>query len=178
MIQVQLARAAAIAAVLWFGAVFGFFFAWVCSTMWGLDAIDPRTAIAAMNGMNESVRNPVFFTAFFLAPVVGAAAAVLSWVTGKGTSAFLLGFAVVLYVFGVIVFTRVLNVPLNEGLAAGGVPETFDEARNVWDTYSGRWQIYNLIRAVVSGVCLLIAAVSLFPLGGPSRSLVGSVSLA
>ncbi|WGW03767.1 hypothetical protein [Tropicibacter oceani] len=24
------------------GAIFGFFYAWACSTMWGLDAIDPE----------------------------------------------------------------------------------------------------------------------------------------
>ncbi len=174
MDRVQVARVAAIAAVLWFGAVFGFFFAWVCSTMWGLDAIDPRTSIAAMNGMNESVRNPVFFTAFFQAPVVGAAAALLSWVSRKRASALLQGFAVVLYVFGVIVLTQALNVPLNEGLAVGGVPETLDKARDVWDNYSSKWQIYNLIRAVVGGVCLLLVAVSLVPLGRPTRSLTGS----
>ena len=28
------------------GAIFGFFYAWVCSTMWGLDAADPFVAIA------------------------------------------------------------------------------------------------------------------------------------
>ena len=26
-------------------AIFGFFYDWVCSTMWGLDAGDPRVAI-------------------------------------------------------------------------------------------------------------------------------------
>lgn len=57
------------------GAIFGFFYAWVCSTMWGLDAIDPRVAIEAMKGMNASVRNAVFFPAFFLTPLVMAAAA-------------------------------------------------------------------------------------------------------
>lgn len=30
------------------GAIFGFFYAWVCSTMWGLDQIDPNVAIEAM----------------------------------------------------------------------------------------------------------------------------------
>lgn len=52
------------------GAIFGFFYAWVCSTMWGLDAANPATAIRAMQAMNASVRNPVFFPAFFLTPVV------------------------------------------------------------------------------------------------------------
>ena len=56
--------------VLFAGAIFGFFYAWVCSTMWGLDEADPRVAIAAMQAMNASVRNAVFFPAFFLTPVV------------------------------------------------------------------------------------------------------------
>ncbi len=30
------------------GAIFGFFYAWICSTMWGLDAADPVIAIKAM----------------------------------------------------------------------------------------------------------------------------------
>lgn len=39
-------------------AIFGFFYAWVCSTMWGLDSLadaDANTAIAAMQAMNASV---------------------------------------------------------------------------------------------------------------------------
>jgi uncharacterized membrane protein len=47
------------------GAIFGFFYAWVCSTMWGLDAADPVVAIEAMKAMNSSVRNMVFAPAFF-----------------------------------------------------------------------------------------------------------------
>ena len=58
------------ASILLCGAIFGFFYAWVCSTMWGLDQADPRVAIAAMQAMNASVRNIVFFPAFFLTPVV------------------------------------------------------------------------------------------------------------
>ena len=59
-----------IVSVVFCGAIFGFFYAWVCSTMWGLDQADPRVAIAAMQAMNASVRNAVFFPAFFLTPVV------------------------------------------------------------------------------------------------------------
>ncbi len=155
----------AIAATLWFGAVFGFFFAWVCSTMWGLDSIDPRAAIEAMNGMNASVRNPVFFTAFFLTPLVGAVAAALCWSSGAGRAALLLVIAVVLHVLGIIVFTQAFNLPLNQGLAARGVPATLEEARLVWAEYSVPWQTYNLIRAVVSGIGLALAAGAALLLG-------------
>ena len=42
------ARFAALAALLHSGAIFGFFFAWVCSTMWGLDRLPADVAIAAI----------------------------------------------------------------------------------------------------------------------------------
>ncbi|MEP5029486.1 MAG: hypothetical protein ABJR02_02340, partial [Marinomonas sp.] len=58
-------------------AIFGFFYAWVCSTMWGLDAADPRVAISAMQAMNASVRNAVFAPAFFGTPLALAVTAVL-----------------------------------------------------------------------------------------------------
>lgn len=41
----------ALLSLLFSGAMFGFFFAWVCSTLWGLDAADPNVAIAAMQAM-------------------------------------------------------------------------------------------------------------------------------
>lgn len=47
------------------GAIFGFFYAWVCSTMWGLDRAAPQVAIQAMQTMNASVRNAVIAPAFF-----------------------------------------------------------------------------------------------------------------
>lgn len=154
-----------VASIVFFGAIFGFFFAWVCSTLWGLDTIDPRAAIEAMNGMNESVRNPVFFTAFFVTPLVAALAAALSAVHGARGPAILLAAAALLYGLGSILFTRTFNLPLNYGLAAGGVPATLDEAARVWGEYSGQWQVYNLIRTVVSGVALTLSACALFLLG-------------
>ena len=74
-ILMRLVKTMSIVSILFCGAVFGFFYAWVCSTMWGLDQADPRIAIAAMQAMNASVRNAVFFPAFFLTPIVLAVAA-------------------------------------------------------------------------------------------------------
>ena len=73
----------AVISILLSGAIFGFFYAWVCSTMWGLDAADPRVAIAAMQAMNASVRNAVFFPAFFLTPVALGATALLARSEGR-----------------------------------------------------------------------------------------------
>ena len=147
-----------VASILFFGAIFGFFFAWVCSTLWGLDTIDPRAAIEAMNGMNESVRNPVFFSAFFLTPLVALLAAAACWVAGSRASAVLLAIAAITYAAGAILFTQSFNLPLNTRLAEGGVPQSAEEAARVWAEYSSAWQGFNLIRTVVSGIGLALAA--------------------
>lgn len=147
------------------GAIFGFFYAWVCSTMWGLDAADPRVAIPAMQAMNASVRNAVFLPAFFLTPVLLALAALLMGRSGRRTSAGLLTAAGVLYLIGGLVLTLLVNVPMNEALAAVRVPASEAEAQMVWAGYSGRWQVWNTVRTVVSGVALLLAGVGLAAAG-------------
>ncbi len=114
--------AAAWTGVIFTGAIFGFFYAWVCSTMWGLDATDPRVAISAMQAMNDSVRNAVFFPAFFLTPFVLAVAAVLARREHHRRAAGLLAAAALVYLIGGLVLTMAVNVPMNEELAGVTVP--------------------------------------------------------
>lgn len=138
-------------------AIFGFFYAWVCSTMWGLDAADPRVAIRAMQAMNASVRNAVFAPAFFGTPfALWLTAALLLREGCRGAAAaFATGGAVYLC-FGMLL-TMGINVPMNRALAEVTVPEDIDAARAIWTAYSGRWQVWNQLRTIASGVALLIA---------------------
>lgn len=160
----RIAVGVGIAATVCTGAIFGFFYAWVCSTMWGLDDADPRVAIAAMQAMNASVRNAVFFPAFFLTPVALFGAAVVAHRSGAGLAARRFAAAAVVYLLGGLVLTAVVNVPMNEDLAEVVVPDALDAARSVWDDYSGRWQRWNIVRTVCSGIALLLAALGLVEL--------------
>lgn len=144
-------------AVLCTAAIFGFFYAWVCSTMWGLGNADPRVAIAAMQAMNESVRNAVFFPAFFLTPVALGLAALLSRLSGLHASSRLFLAAALVYLFGGMLLTMAVNVPMNADLAAVAVPQDMADAEQIWSNYSGRWQIWNAVRMTASGVALLLA---------------------
>lgn len=146
------------------GGIFGFFYAWVCSTMWGLDAIDPRVAIEAMQAMNASVRNPVFFPVFFLTPVALAMTTVIAIVIKARTAALWFGSASACNAVFVIVITAQFNVPLNEALAAYAIPETSAEAADLWSAYSGQWQVWNTARAAGSGLALLFALLGLLAL--------------
>lgn len=138
------------------GAIFGFFYAWVCSTMWGLDAADPRVAIAAMQAMNASVRNAVFAPAFFGTPVVLLAAAGCAWAAGLRRAALPFAAAGGLYLTGALLLTLGVNVPMNVALGALEVPADRAEAAAIWAAYSPRWQMFNVIRTIVSGGALAL----------------------
>jgi uncharacterized membrane protein len=148
------------------GAIFGFFYAWVCSTMWGLDMADPRTALDAMKAMNASVRNAVFFPAFFLTPLVLGLAAWAWFAAGQQAAALFFGAAALIYLFGGLILTTTINVPMNEALAAAPTPKDIEAARALWSQYSAPWQVWNITRTIASGFSLLLATLGLMAVTG------------
>ena len=151
--------AAAFLSLLLSGAIFGFFYAWVCSTMWGLDAADPRVAIEAMQEMNGSVRNAVFAPAFFATPFVGAVTAIAWRRADDRRAAAWFAAASVVYLVGGLVLTMTINVPMNEDLAEVVVPADRLAAAAIWSDYSGDWQVWNITRTVFSGIALTMVGV-------------------
>ena len=147
----------AILSLLFCGAIFGFFFAWVCSTMWGLDAADPNVAIAAMQAMNESVRNPVFAAAFFGTPLVLVATVLVARKCGQGRTALFFAAAGAVYVLGGMAPTIAVSVPMNDALALVETPLETARAGEIWRDYSAPWQAWNIARAVFSGSALVLA---------------------
>jgi len=155
----------AFVATLLSAAIFGFFYAWVCSTMWGLDATDPRIAIQAMQAMNASVRNPVFAPIFFATPFALMLVAAMAYKQRFTQVTALFGSAGVLYLFGGLILTASINVPMNNALGLMEIPDQIQEAREIWQAYSGKWQFWNVARTFASGVSVLLAAMGLYYLG-------------
>lgn len=145
-------------------AIFGFFYAWVCSTMWGLDAADPRIAIQAMQAMNASVRNGVFAPAFFGTPILLAATAGVLWNQKFRKSASLFALSGAVYFCFGLVLTMVVNVPMNEALATVVMPDKIAEAHQIWQDYSPTWQFWNQTRTIASGISFLIAIIGMLNL--------------
>ena len=166
-------RCLILGALLLSAAIFGFFYAWVCSTMWGLDATDPRVAIQAMQAMNGSVRNGVFAPAFFGTPFLLFLTGFVVWRQGAGNSAVYFSLSGVIYlVFGMIL-TIAINVPMNEALGAFDVPTDIQTAQKIWDDYSPTWQFWNQMRTIASGVSFGVAVLGLFAL--PSAAKQGAI---
>ena len=153
-------------------AIFGFFYAWVCSTMWGLDAADPRTSIAAMQAMNASVRNLVFFPAFFLTPIALIASSLMLWRLSLNRGAAWFAAAAVTYFCFGLMLTLSINVPMNEALALKEVPERVADAKAIWSDYSTTWQLWNLTRTLASGASFLMAVLGLLSIASLPRKVV------
>lgn len=154
--------AAGVAAVVFAGAIFGFFYAWVCSTMWGLDKLPPQQAIEAMNAINSVIRNAVFFPAFFLTPVVLIAVAGLAVRSKRKKAAALFLSASIVYLVGGILVTALINIPMNNELQTSLISGVNESAEKIWSDYSGRWQLFNLLRTAASGIALALAASGVF----------------
>jgi uncharacterized membrane protein len=143
------------------GAMFGFFYAWVCSTVWGLDQLEPEIAIRAMQAMNASVRNGVFALAFFGTPIVLCATFIAALLSRQRLVTLTLLAALCLYVGGVIALTGSINVPLNDFLATVTFPQDVATLTKIWSDYSAQWQSANQMRAAAAGVSLLLVGIAL-----------------
>lgn len=141
-------------------AIFGFFYAWVCSTMWGLDSTTPATAIRAMQAMNASVRNVIFAPAFFGTAPALLVTALLAWRDGAQQVACAFGTAGLIYLLGGTVLTVMISVPMNEALAQ--VDPGAPNAGDIWAVYSKKWQFWNQMRTLASGAALLLAGLGLY----------------
>ena len=158
----MLTRSLALLALLSTAAIFGFFYAYSVSAMWGLDVVSPAVAIEAMQGINAEVRNAAFFPAFFLTPVL---LGLTAWATRTSKPACLaFGAAALVYFFGGLILTMAVNVPMNEALALVAIPDDPALTTQIWADYSAPWQVWNHIRAALSGVAVILAGVGLMAL--------------
>ena len=151
----------AVLSLLFSGAISGFFYAWVCSTMWGLDAADPNTAIAAMQAMNASVRNAAFAPAFFGTPLILLVTALVAWGSREARAGLLFGAAGLLYLLGGLLLTVLVHSPMNDELALVDAPLEASRARAVWQDFSGTWQSWNAVRTIVSCIALVLAGLAI-----------------
>ena len=125
--------------------------------MWGLDATDPAIAIQAMQAMNASVRNGVFAPAFFGTPFALIITALLLRKQNHNTAAKLFTLSAIINLTLGVILTMAINVPMNQALAIINIPNDPAVAEQIWLNYSPKWQFWNQIRTITTGIALLIA---------------------
>jgi uncharacterized membrane protein len=148
-----------VAAAIGSGIVGGIFFAFSTFVMAALARLSPQQGIAAMNSINVTVLNPLFFLAFFGTGAVCLATAAGAWFWWDGASGKLILIASLVYLVGCIGVTMAFNVPLNNALAA--VDAETQTGVALWQRYLTEWTMWNHVRTVAPIVSAILFTVAL-----------------
>jgi uncharacterized membrane protein len=130
------------------GLVAGIFFAFSSFVMAALARQPAGGGIAAMQSINVTVLNPLFFLAFFGTAALALVLAIAAMVDWSQRDAFFLLCGSLLYLVGTVLVTMAFNVPLNNRLAA--VKPGSAEGANVWRQYLSSWTAWNHVRTAAA----------------------------
>ena len=136
----------------------GLFYAFSTFIMQALGRLPTAAGAAAMQSINSTILNPLFFSLFF-----GTAAASLIVSIGAllaperpGALCVIIGGA--LYLAGAIVVTMAFNVPLNNGLAG---PSGHRGVRRCLAPLPVRWTQWNHVRTLASLAAAVLLTIGL-----------------
>ncbi|TYC68245.1 DUF1772 domain-containing protein, partial [Streptomyces sp. CB01881] len=139
---------ALVAATITTGLSAGLFYAYACSVMPGLRGTEDRTFIEVMQRINVAILNGWFLLGFAGA-LVATAAAVALHLPADGHRVLPATVAALVFYGASLVVTRVINIPLNDALAAAGEPGRIAEPGAVRGRFEARWVRWNVARALL-----------------------------
>ncbi|MDQ0038366.1 putative membrane protein [Variovorax boronicumulans] len=132
--------------------VAGIFYAFSSFVMPALARIQNSEGIHAMNSINLTVITPSFMLLFMGSAVLGVVLGGWSLFSISQLDSQLVLLASLLYVVGCFGVTMVLNVPLNNQLAA-----TSPTGGHVfWQTYLKTWTLWNSVRTASSALAAIV----------------------
>jgi uncharacterized membrane protein len=141
------------------GLVAGIFLAFSSFVMKALASLPANQGIAAMQAINITVLNPLFFTVFFGTAAVCILLIILSLFSWGQLGSIYVLLGSLFYVIGTIWVTMAFNVPLNNELA--NVNSDSSGGADVWASYLAKFTTWNHIRATAA-----LAASLLLLIGG------------
>lgn len=141
------------------GAAGGVFFAFSTFVMPALARLPSVQGVAAMNAISVTAVTPLFMLLLFGVAVGCLAVLPLGWKALPTLPALCVVAGALVYLLAVIGVTMVMNVPLNNALAA------FDASRQsvdaVWPAYLRDWGFWNHVRTVGGLSSALLFALAL-----------------
>jgi uncharacterized membrane protein len=146
--QVALLLAATVA----MGLMAGVFGEWAHTIMRGLGDADDRTFVAAFQGIDRAIFNPLFMLAFMGALILTGIAGALCLRDRDHPALLWVGVAFGLYL-AVVVITFTVHEPLNEAIRAAGDPARSANLAAVRAAFDEpRWVAWNVVRAAATTV--------------------------
>ena len=143
------------------GVMAGLFYAFSFCIMNALNRQPPAQAASAMQSINETIINPIYFVLFFGTGTVCAISAVTSLMFWGVPEAVCLLSGGVLYLIGSLLVTFRFNIPMNNTLAS--FKGNDEKGGAYWPTYFQQWTTWNHVRfaSSVTSATLFIIAIGL-----------------
>lgn len=142
------------------GLIAGAFFAFSTFVMKALGKLPPNEGLAAMQSINIVVINPIFLGVFVGTAILCIVVGIMSVVKFADAGSGWLLAGCVLYFVGTFLVTMLLNVPLNNALAA--VDPTSAEGAAFWTTFLTDWTFWNHVRTLAALFALASFIIGLY----------------
>lgn len=151
----RIADVAAVCTAVGSGLVAGLLLAFSAGVMTALGRLPPAQGMAAMQAINLAIPNPLFGLVFGGTAVASVVLAVTAPLAGRGAWPVA---AALLYLVGTFALTLVVNVPMNNVLAAAD--PTGQEAPARWASYRTRWTAWNHVRTAAATAAAVVLTLS------------------
>jgi len=137
------------------------FYAFSCLVNLGLARLSNAEYISAMQSINRAIQNPIFFIAFFGAPILLPLSVFTHYGQPLPARFWFLLAATIIYLIGTFGVTIFGNVPLNNtldrfDLQAASEAEIAVQRAN----FEGRWNNLNTIRTVSSTLAVILVVIA------------------
>jgi uncharacterized membrane protein len=139
----------------------GLFYAFSCSVNLGLARLSNAEYVSAMQSINRAIQNPIFFAAFFGAPLLLPLSVFLHYGQPLSMRFWFLLAATIIYLVGTFGVTIFGNVPLNNTLDHFDL-ESASEAEIATQRvdFEDRWNKLNTIRTVSSTIAIILVIIA------------------
>ena len=141
------------AAIIVFGLMAGFFGTYTFNVNLAMLKVDGSTYATVQSLLNQHVRHAGFFSLFFGAGIAPVLALAVNYKHRQTASFRLLALAAVIYIAGIIFFTREVNLPLN------AITEAWNPAAlpSNWSAIRDQWNQANAFRVVCAIAAFLLS---------------------
>lgn len=150
-------------AILMFGIMAGFFWTYTFNVNLATAQLDGASYARVQSLFNVNVRHAMFFSFFFGSAVVAVLALLLNYRHYRSPSFWLLASAAVLYILGIILFTKFINLPLNyytESWNPELLPSDWEATRQSWNEANAGRVFISALVFVLSLAALLLRSLS------------------
>ncbi|WP_299873644.1 DUF1772 domain-containing protein [uncultured Cocleimonas sp.] len=135
-----------------FGIMAGFFWTYSFNVNYAMQQVDGATYAQVQSLFNQNVRHSMFFIFFFGGGAFSVIAILFNLKQRRSVSFWMLVLASVIYIVGVIIYTKQVNLPLNYYTESWNITNL----PNDWEATRDSWNSANLLRVVTSFIAFLM----------------------